>query len=115
MKYVKNKTDGTLGLAPFDKDPAKRDLNFLHQLYTNKYIDQMVFSIYMKMDNRSESHIKFGGYDEQGALNNISNNKEFKWMRTTDKDTWRIKMRSAGLYEYHDEFGGETADDERFV
>ena len=73
-------------------------MNLLYQLYYNNYIDHMVFSVYMKMSNRSDSHIKFGGFDEVGALGNVTGNENFKFMRTTDKDTWRIKLKSAGIY-----------------
>ena len=52
----------------------------------------------MKMSDRRDSHIKFGGFDEEGALNSVTGNPDFKFIRTTAKDTWRLKMRSAGLF-----------------
>lgn len=57
------------------------------------------------MSNRRDSHIKFGGFDEEGALNSVTGNPDFKFIRTTDKDTWRLKMRSAGLYMNRKDFG----------
>lgn len=68
-KYTSNRTDGTLGLAPYGPD---RHISFLYQLFRDGYIDQMIFSVYMKMSNRRDSHIKFGGFDEDGALGGVS-------------------------------------------
>ena len=67
----------------------------------------------MKMSNRRESHIKFGGFDEEGAINQVTGNSKFKFIRTTDKDTWRLKIRSVGLYMNHIELGDDN--DERYV
>lgn len=74
----------------------------------------MIFSVYMKMSNRRESHIKFGGFDEEGAENQVTGNPDFKWIRTTERDTWRLKMRSAGINLDRVDIGG-NADVERYV
>lgn len=115
-KYIKNKTDGTLGLAPLDMDPKLKNLSLLYQMKRDGYIDQMVFSVYMKMSDRRDSHIKLGGFDEEGALNGVTGNPDFKFLRTAAKDTWRIKMLSAGIFDDQVIFGDESeGDEERFV
>lgn len=76
----------------------------------------MVFSVYMKMSNKTESHIKFGGYDDEGALNGVADNPDFKFLRTSANDTWRLKLLGAGLFEKHIHFEDDrVSNDERFV
>ena len=40
----------------------------------------MVFSIYSTLNDAS--HVKLGGYDELGALGNISGNSNFSFIKT---------------------------------
>ena len=50
----------------------------------------MVFSAYMQMNN--VSHIKIGGYDEVGVLNNITGNPNFTFVKTASYDSWSVKI-----------------------
>lgn len=71
----------------------------------------------MKMSNRRDSHIKFGGFDEEGAKDGVLSNEQYRFIRTTAPDTWRLKMRSAGIFMDKDVYGDEDVpgDEQRFV
>lgn len=111
MKFTKKVIDGTLGLAPYTAALDQKDENFLLQLKQNGYIDQLVFSIYMKMSDKTESHLKLGGYDEEGCADGVAKNPNFKFIKTESPDSWRVSLRGAKLYEDTIELG----DRERFV
>lgn len=53
----------------------------------------MIFSIYMKM--YSPSHLQIGGFDELGALNNVTGNTNFKFIKTISNKSWKLKMTHA--------------------
>lgn len=40
-----------MGLAPYTADLENKEQNFLYQLKKNGYIEQLVFSTYMRMGN----------------------------------------------------------------
>ena len=73
-------TDGTFGLAPFTAALREKDLNLLYQLKQSDKISYMVFSIYSLFNGAT--HLKLGGYDEMGALGNVTDNDNFTFIRT---------------------------------
>lgn len=91
-KFTRDITDGTMGLAPFSSADSDKERNLLYQLKRAGNIDSMVFSIYMKMNN--QSHVKIGGFDEIGAVNNVTGNKMFNFSRSTASDSWKLNLES---------------------
>ena len=53
-------------------------------------ISHEVFSIYSKING--DSHVKLGGYDELGALGNVSGNPDFNFVRTSTRETWKMNL-----------------------
>lgn len=88
-------------MAPYTAELRDKELNLLYQLKKKGKIDAMVFSFYMKM--YSPSHFKIGGFDEIGALNNVTGNKNFTFVKTQNNNSWKMKLMQARVF-------GETND-----
>ena len=84
------KVDGFVGLAPYTKETAVIDRSFLYQLKENKYIDHIIFSVYLKMEFGNTTHIKFGGYDEEGIIG--GNPYDMQFLKTKSVNTWAVDL-----------------------
>jgi hypothetical protein len=85
-----SKSDGFLGLAPYNKATAETDRSFLYQLKKNKYIDHIIFSVYLKMEYGNTTHIKFGGYDDEGIIG--GNPYDLDFLKTKSVKTWAVDL-----------------------
>lgn len=61
----------------------------------------MVFSVYSTLNKAS--HVKLGGYDELGALGNVSGNPNFKFIKTADNKSWRMNLKKVMTFGNNDE------------
>lgn len=50
----------------------------------------MVFSVYANMNKAS--HVKLGGYDELGALGNVTGNENFTFIKTDSNKSWKMNL-----------------------
>lgn len=89
------KVDGFVGLAPYVKETAVIDRSFLYQLKENKYIDHIIFAVYLKMEYGNTTHIKFGGYDQEGIIG--GNSYDMTFLKTKSINSWAINVDKAGL------------------
>ena len=67
----------------------------MYQLKNNGHIENMIFSVYLKMKEGNTTHIKFGGYDAEGIEGEDVNN--LKFLKTRKSDTWSIEMQSSDI------------------
>lgn len=56
----------------------------------------MTMSVWMQMHN--VSYLTIGGFDEQGALNNVTGNPDFKFLNTTSNASWEIPILSVHAF-----------------
>jgi len=89
------KIDGFIGLAPYFANTLGPERNFMYQLKNNGHIDNMIFSVYLKMKEGKTTHIKFGGYDAEGIDGEDVNKLQF--LKTRSKDTWQVEMSSSDI------------------
>lgn len=54
-----------------------------------------MFSVYLKMEYGNTTHIKFGGYDEEGIIG--ANPYDMKFIKTKSVKTWAIDLMKAEL------------------
>ena len=64
--------DGVLGLAPWDYGNNYEENNFMKQLLEYKAISHNIFSIYPNSGDGELTHIKFGGWDQEGMIDGES-------------------------------------------
>ena len=50
----------------------------------------------MQMNN--VSHVKFGGFDEVGALNNLTGNPNFTFIKTESNGSWKLNMEKVNVF-----------------
>ena len=55
----------------------------------------MMFSVYMQMKVGNTTHIKFGGYDEEG----IAPSQELTFLKTIDKSTWQLEIENSRIMD----------------
>lgn len=94
--YLYNVTDGTFGLAPYTADLRDKELNLLYQLKKSNKISYMVFSIYSLFNGAT--HLKLGGYDELGAMGNVTGNSNFSFIKTASQDSWKLSLVQAWTF-----------------
>ena len=83
LLYTPDNSAGYLGLSPLKDDDGT---NFMDEIIKEGYILERIFAIKL---NGNNPHIKFGGYD-----NNLSGGEEFRFIRTSYKDTWDLNLDS---------------------
>lgn len=86
-----------MGLAPYTANPALKERNFMWQLKNNGYIDQLVFSVYLQMKVGNSTHIKFGGFDEEGIKSGKASDLVF--LKTKDVGSWKLGLQTVKLGE----------------
>ena len=52
-----------------------------------------MFSVYLKMEYGNTTHIKFGGYDQEGIIG--ANPYDMKFLKTKSLKTWALAMTKA--------------------
>lgn len=62
-----------IGLLPYSKADFEsfKEMNFLYHMKTAKYIDRVVFAIFLKFGKDGEaatSHVKLGGFDQDSRV-----------------------------------------------
>mmetsp|Transcript_5551 Transcript_5551/g.9502 ORF Transcript_5551/g.9502 Transcript_5551/m.9502 type:complete len:159 (+) Transcript_5551:624-1100(+) len=84
------------------------------QLKNNGYIDHMIFSVYMQMNEGNSTHIKFGGFDEEGIKGGDAK-KNLIFLKTKDKTTWEIPLQTVKLGETMLDVTAGSKETDRFV
>lgn len=59
-------------------------------------MDNMMFSVYLSTKVGNSTHIKFGGFDEEGIEGGIDN---LGFLTTNTKDSWLLQMKSIKIGE----------------
>ena len=108
-KFIRS--DGTIGLAPWTSSRENQKYNFMYQLRERNIIDQLVFSVYLSLKPGNGTHVKFGGYDEEGIEGGAD---RIRFLETDDSSSWSVPMSSVSIgdsqIEYdEDEDGGRFA------
>ena len=91
---------GYIGLLPYqdsDFDEFKQS-NFLYHMKSQKYIDHLVFSIFLKFENdddQATSHIKLGGFDEDSRV--LKDGYSMKYLKTENTWEWSLSLQNASL------------------
>ena len=73
----------------------------------------MTMSVWMQMHN--VSYLTLGGFDEQGALNNVTGNPDFKFINTSSNSSWEIPMQSVFAFGNESEISSDWPEPRNLV
>ena len=68
-------------------------------------IDQLVFSVYLSLKPGNGTHVKFGGYDEEGIEGGAD---RIRFLATDDSSSWSVPMSSVSIGDSQIEYDEEV-------